>query len=94
MMSSILYLIVVPFATMYVLLFIYSMLAMIASREAFVILSFGEKFATLLIAPFYILEYIPIYIDGHIRLRKKVRLEWGESKRENYKDPADDPPGA
>ena len=94
MMSSILYLIVVPFATMYVLLFIYSMLAMIASREAFVILSFGEKFATLLIAPFYILEYIPIYIDGHIRLRKKARLEWGESKRENYKDPADDPPGA
>ncbi len=94
MMKSAMFLIVTPFAVMYVLLFIYSLLAMTASREAFTILSFGEKLGTLLFAPLYILEYIPIYINGLINIRKKNKPEWGESKRERYTNIADDPPGA
>ena len=94
MMKSILFLIVTPFAVMYVLLFIYSLLAMTASREAFTILSFWEKLGTLLFAPLYILEYIPIYINGLWNIRKKSKLEWGESKRERYTNIADDPPEA
>lgn len=83
-MKSILFLIVMPFAIMYVLLFTYNILAMSASWEAFTMLSTGEKAATLLISPFYLLEYIPIYIASFFRLKRKARLTWEESERQHY----------
>lgn len=51
MFRSIFFLIVMPFAIMYVLLLLYNMLAMAASREAFAVLSRGEKAATLAHCP-------------------------------------------
>lgn len=89
MMKSILYLIVTPFAVMYALLLLYNCLAMAASREAFVMLSKSEKAATLLIAPFYLLEYIPIYIVSFYRLKKKAHLTWEPSERQHYDEAAD-----
>ena len=84
MMKSICFLIVLPFAVMYVLLFTYNILAMSASWEAFTMLSTGEKAATLLISPFYLLEYIPIYIVGFFRLKRKAKLTWEASERQQY----------
>ncbi len=72
MLRSVFFLIVMPFAIMYVLLLIYNILAMSASWEAFTMLSKGEKAATLLIAPFYLLEYIPIYIISFYRLKQRA----------------------
>ena len=84
MLRSVCFLIVMPFAIMYVVLLLYNILAMTASREAFTVLSGWEKAATLLIAPFYLLEYIPIYIVSFFRLKKKARLSWTESERQHY----------
>lgn len=84
MLRSVLLLIVMPFGILYVLLLLYNILAMAASREAFAILSPGEKAATLLISPFYLLEYIPIYIVGFYRLKHRVRMTWVESERQHY----------
>ena len=89
MFRSVFFLIVMPFAVMYVLLLLYNMLAMAASREAFAVLSGGEKAATLLIAPFYLLEYIPIYIVSFYRLKRKARIAWEESERQNYRSAAE-----
>ena len=89
MFRSVFFLIVMPFAIMYVLLLLYNMLAMAASREAFAVLSRGEKAATLLIAPFYLLEYIPIYIVSFYRLKRKARIAWEESERQNYRSAAE-----
>ena len=84
MLASIFFLIVMPFGILYVLLLLYNILAMAASREAFAVLSRGEKAATLLIAPFYLLEYIPIYIVSFYRLKRKARLTWEQSERQHY----------
>ncbi len=87
MLDSIFFLIVVPFGVLYILLLLYNILAMWASKEAFAVLSKGEKAATLLISPFYIMEYIPIYIVGFYRLKKKA-LTWEASERQSYDDAA------
>ena len=84
MLASIFFLIVMPFGILYVLLLLYNVLAMAASREAFAVLSRGEKAATLLVAPFYLLEYIPIYIVSFYRLKHKARLTWEQSERQHY----------
>ena len=89
MLKSIVFLIVMPFAIIYVLLLIYNILAMSASWEAFTMLSKGEKAATLLIAPFYLLEYIPIYIISFYRLKHKAKLTWEASERQHYDHAAD-----
>ena len=89
MLDSIFYLIVVPFGVLYILLLLYNILAMWASKEAFAMLSKGEKARTLLFAPFHLLEYIPIYIVSFFRLKKKARLTWEESERQSYRGAAE-----
>lgn len=89
MLDCIFYLIVVPFGVLYVLLLLYNILAMWASKEAFAMLSKGEKARTLLFAPFHLLEYIPIYIVSFFRLKKKARLTWEESERQSYRGAAE-----
>ena len=89
MLRSIFLLIVMPFGILYVLLLLYNILAMTASHEAFTVLSPGEKTATLLISPFYLLEYIPIYIVGFYRLKHKARLTWEASERQRYDNAAE-----
>lgn len=82
--KSLIFLVGMPLGILYVLLFIYSMLAMIASREAFTVLSRGEIAATLLFSPLYLLEYLPIYIQSRIRARRQNRLAWEQSERQRY----------
>ena len=79
----------IPFGVLYVLLFTYSALAMIASREAFTVLSRGEIAATLLFSPFFLLEYLPIYLQSRIRARRQNRLAWEQSERQHYDGAAD-----
>lgn len=84
MWGSILLLIVLPVAVLYVFLLFYAWLAYRAAREAYASWSFGEKLSTLLFSPVYTLEYIPIYVHGFVRLFMKARLVWIAPKRERY----------
>lgn len=73
---------VFPFATMYVLLFLYCLLAMLAYHDVFRPLSFWEKLATLLLAPLFMLEYFPIFIQSRVYAR--TNLEWEQTERVEY----------
>jgi hypothetical protein len=78
-------LMLLPFCVMYVLVFLYCLLAMLAYRDVFQPLSFGEKLLTLFIAPFFSLEYFPIFIQS--RVYSKTNLKWEETARVEYSKP-------
>ena len=80
----------IPFGVLYVLLFTYSALAMIASREAFEVITVGERIAMLFFSPFYLLEYLPIFIQSRVRAKKHCRLAWEQSERQHYESAADE----
>lgn len=80
--SAALKLILLPFLVMYGLVFCYCSLAMAAYHDVFRPLSFGEKLGTLLIAPLFMLEYFPIYIQSRIRARKGMK--WEPTKHVEY----------
>ena len=80
----------VIFGIMYLLLFAYSTLAMIASREAFEVITVGERIAMLFFSPFYLLEYLPIFIQSRVRAKKHCRLAWEQSERQHYESAADE----
>lgn len=82
--KSLIFLVGMPFGIMYLLLFTYSTLAMIASREAFEVITVGERIAMLFFSPFYLLEYLPIYIQSRIRAKRRNRLAWEQSERQHY----------
>ena len=88
--KSLIFLVGMPFGIMYLLLFTYSTLAMIASREAFEVISVGERVAMLFFSPFYLLEYLPIFIQSRIRAKKHSRLAWEQSERQHYESAADE----
>ena len=79
---SLLLLTVMPFGVMYLFLLIYSILCITAMRDAFKSIPLGEKIGTALFAPFYLMEYFPIFIKS----RKNARTEqvWLPIKRINY----------
>lgn len=93
------YLIVLPFGVMYVLLLGYSVLAMLACPEMFAPLGFWEKCGTALFNPFYLLEYVPIYIISKRYVRKNTDAGWEQTARveydfpPEYQDPDDQDPG-
>lgn len=76
------HLVLTPFFVMYLLEFLYCSLAMLSYRDVFAPLSKGEKIGTLLFAPFFMLEYFPIYIQSRIRSRKKA--DWKATKHIEY----------
>ncbi len=75
-------LILMPFINMYVLVFLYCSLAMLAYRDVFKPLSGWEKTGTLLFAPLFMLEYFPIYIQS--RVRSKKGMNWEPTKHVEY----------
>ncbi len=77
-------LVFMPFWIMYLLLFIYSLIAMCSDLEAFRALSKGERFAMLLFNPLYLLEYIPLYISSVHHARKNTSPAWRETERLTY----------
>ena len=88
--KSLIFLVGMPFGIMYLLLFAYSTLAMIASREAFEVITVGERIAMLFFSPFYLLEYLPIFIQSRVRAKKHCRLAWEQSERQHYESAADE----
>lgn len=84
--DALMILIVIPFAVLYVLLLLYSLLAYLACKNMFSPLSLGEKIAMMLFNPFYLLEYCPIYIKGIFYVRKGKSPVWKETKRVDYQD--------
>ena len=67
--DSLLLLILLPFGIAYLLLLIYAALCLIAMRDAFGKIPLLEKAATALFAPFYLLEYFPIFVKSRIKAR-------------------------
>lgn len=80
--ESLLYLTLLPFGVVYVLLLIYSITCLFAMRDAFKTIPLAEKICTVLFAPFYLLEYFPIFINS----RKKAKSEqaWQPVQRVSY----------
>ena len=77
-------LVFMPFMIMYSLLFVYGVLAMCSDLEAFRALGPGERAAMLLFNPFYLLEYIPIFLKSR-RYARKEPPAWKETERIIYK---------
>lgn len=80
--ESLLLLTVMPLAIMYLLLLIYSCLCIRAMRDSFGQIPLGEKMGTVLYAPFYLLEYFPIFIMS--RKRAHAEQVWQPIKRLHY----------
>ena len=55
---------------------------MLAYRDVFKPLSFGEKLGTLLFAPIFMLEYFPIFIQSRVFAR--TSLAWEQTARVEY----------
>lgn len=79
-------LVFMPFLIMYLLLFGYGVLAYCSDREAFRALGKGEKLFMLCFDPFYLLEYIPIFLKSRYNLHKGNVPVWRETERMTYSD--------
>lgn len=77
-------LVFMPFWIMYTMLFVFGVLAMYSDRDAFRVLSRGEKFGMLLFNPFYLLEYIPLFLSSRIHVRKNKVPAWKQTERIRY----------
>lgn len=80
--ESLLYLTVLPFGVIYTLLLIYSIMCILAMRDAFRGIALTEKVSTVLFAPFYLLEYFPIFIKSRIKARSEQA--WQPVRRVSY----------
>lgn len=83
-LHSTLLLVFLPLAVLYIILFLYCLLCMIAYRDAFSPISLHEKLGMLLYAPIYCMEYFPIFVQSRRRARKG--MEWAPTVRVIYKD--------
>lgn len=78
------YFVFLPFLILYFLLFAYSILAMYACGDTFKALTVGEKLKMLFFDPFYLLEYIPLYIRSWWSVRHDKAPAWKETERIHY----------
>lgn len=76
-------LIVMPLGVMYFLLLIYSVMCIVCMRDAFAEIPVAERISTVLVAPFYFLEYVPIFIASRFKARRG--LDWKPTKHIRYK---------
>lgn len=72
-------LVVFPALFTYLILFVFSCIAMACYRDAFAGLPLKEKIYTLMTEPFYLLEYVIIYFKSRRATDKDV--EWDETER-------------
>ena len=75
-----------PFNILYFLLFAYGVLAYFACGDMFRTLTLGEKLRMLLYNPFYLLEYIPIYLKSLWSVWRDKAPAWKETERISYDD--------
>lgn len=80
--ESLLYLTLLPFGVIYTVLLIYSITCICAMRDSFKAIPIAEKICTVLFAPFYLLEYFPIFIKS--RKRSKSEQAWQPVQRVSY----------
>ncbi len=78
-------LVAIPFGVMYVLDFLYCLLAMLAYWDAFGKLTRRERVLTLFVAPLFMLEYFPIFIQSRVYAR--TNLKWEQTARVEYGSP-------
>lgn len=76
-------LIVMPLGVMYLMLFIYSVMCIVCMRDAFAQITVAERIFTVVVAPFYILEYVPIFIAS--RVKAKHGWNWKPTRHIRYK---------
>ncbi len=84
-------LVLMPFLIMYSLLFFFGLLAYLSDTEAFRALGKREKLAMLLFNPFYLFEYIPIYLKSRRYVRKGSAPSWKQTERIIYDDEENNP---
>ncbi len=77
-------LVFMPFWIMYTLLFLFGVLALWSDPDTFRVLSGGEKLGMLLFNPFYLLEYIPLFLSSRIYARKNKTPAWKQTERIRY----------
>lgn len=80
--NSLIFLVGMPIAIMYGLLFWYCLLAMISYWDVFGKLTAWERIATLFLAPLITLEYFPIFIQSRVYAR--TSLDWEQTARVEY----------
>ena len=81
-LKSLLLLTLLPFGVIYVLLLFYTVLCLLAMRDAFKGIPLSEKIATALYSPFYLFEYFPIFIKS--RKMAKSEQAWVPVGRVSY----------
>lgn len=80
-LNSLLLLVIAPIVILYCLLLVYTLIALIASRDAFKMITLGERIAMVFYNPFYILEYLGAYVKGQFTLLTKKKVEWKQTER-------------
>ncbi len=73
-----------PFILTYVLLFAYSILAMCACGDIFKTLEPSERALMLLYNPFYLLEYVPLFLRSWWAVVRNKPAAWKETERTEY----------
>lgn len=74
-------LVVAPLALTYLIMLVYAVFNMIASRETIAGIGFWRKVRLLIFSPFFNLEFVPLYICS--RFHAFEDLEWFETRGEN-----------
>lgn len=80
-LNSLLLLVVTPIAVLYFVLFVYTLIALVASRGSFRMITASERIAMVFYNPIYILEYLGAYIKGRFDLLSKKNVEWKQTER-------------
>ena len=80
-LEAFLYLSVAPIVALYLLLLAYTLTALIASPDAFKMITARERLTMVFYNPFYILEYLGAFIKGRFNLLGKKKIVWKQTER-------------
>ena len=83
--KALLLLVLMPPFLMYLFDLLYNALTMYIYRDAYAVLSGGEKAATLLFSPLFMFEYFPIFLHAHLYLLAGKDLGWAHTARLTYR---------
>lgn len=74
-------LVILPTAALYLLLFVFGIIALAASGGAFRVVTLHERIAMIFYNPFYLLGFLPAYVAGFVYIHKKGALVWRQTER-------------
>ena len=80
--ASLCLLVIIPLLMPYLLLWCFSLIAMIHYRDAFSKITLQEKIATLFYSPFNLFEFAPLYLRASIVAKRQ--FEWTQTERVEY----------